>query len=79
VHVANAGVASWHDVAATVFALAGQRSLLTPCTTAEYPTPAVRPRHGVLDLSRAAGLGIRLPPWDDAVTRFVETLRAELR
>ena len=74
-HVANAGEASWFEVAARVFRFAGADDVLAPCSSAEYPTPARRPAYSVLDTTRAAhDHGIVLPPWDDALTRFLEVL-----
>jgi dTDP-4-dehydrorhamnose reductase len=74
VHVASEGHGSWHDVAARVFAAAGRRELLTPCTSADYPTPAVRPGWSVFDLTRMRGLGVAMPRWEDAVDGFVAGL-----
>ncbi|MFN9215703.1 MAG: dTDP-4-dehydrorhamnose reductase [Gemmatimonadota bacterium] len=62
-HVAAGGVATWYEVAARIFAWAGRPGLVTPCASADYPTPARRPANGVLDTSRAAALGVALPPW----------------
>jgi dTDP-4-dehydrorhamnose reductase len=77
-HVANSGQATWYDVAERVFAAAGARELLTPCTTAEYPTPARRPAWSVLDTQCAdALLGGSLPAWPDAVDRFLDELRCQ--
>ena len=76
-HVANAGEATWFDVAARVLRRAGRPDLLTPCTTADYPTPARRPRYSVLDTTRAEQLvGGPLPPWEEAVDRFLEEIHA---
>jgi len=56
-HWSDAGVASWYDFAVAVQeeALAAgllQRAIpITPITTADYPTPAVRPAYSVLDKS----------------------------
>lgn len=71
-HLAAAGTATWHDVAARIFARTGDPVLLTPIATAEYPTPARRPAFGVLDLSRSAALGVALPPWEDALDRWLD-------
>jgi len=74
IHAANAGTATWFDVAARVFARAGVRELLTPCTSAEYPTPAKRPSYSVLDttmLERETG---PLRTWEDALDGFLEEL-----
>jgi dTDP-4-dehydrorhamnose reductase len=77
-HVANAGIASWYDVAQRVFAAAGAAHLLTPCSTAEFPTPARRPARAVLETARAqALLGGPLPAWEDALDRLLERLGAE--
>ncbi len=75
IHVANEGTASWFDVAECVFTRLGVRSLLEPCTTAEYPTRAVRPARAVLD-TRAyrRATGEALPQWEDALRRFLEDL-----
>ena len=71
-HVANQGEATWFDVAAHVFARAGKPDLLTACVTADYPTPARRPRYSVLDTARAEqALGGPLPTWEDAIDRFL--------
>ncbi len=78
VHIANAGTATWYDVARRVFEAAGAPELLTPCTTAEYPTPARRPRWSVLDTSRYEDIaGGPLPRWEDALDRFLSEIREE--
>jgi dTDP-4-dehydrorhamnose reductase len=75
VHVANGGVASWFQVAREVFRHAGCSDLVQPCTTAEYPTPARRPRYSVLDTAAfERGIGAALPHWCDAVARFLAQL-----
>ena len=78
-HVANTGdAASWYDVASVVFDAAGASDRLSACTTAEYPTPAVRPAYSVLDTTRLAReTGVALPPWRDALHRFIALLGAE--
>lgn len=79
-HVANAGTATWYDVARRVFEAAGVPELVTPCTSAEYPTLARRPARSVLDTARYERLaGGPLPSWEDALTRFLATLGAEAR
>jgi dTDP-4-dehydrorhamnose reductase len=72
VHVANDGQATWFDVASQVFTRAGRPDLLTPCSTADFPTPARRPQYSVLDTGHLEKtLGRRLPPWPEAVDRFL--------
>jgi dTDP-4-dehydrorhamnose reductase len=73
-HAANAGEASWYDVAARVFAAAGRPELVSPCTTADYPTPARRPAYSVLDGARLRAAGVTMRPWEVALDEFLEAL-----
>jgi len=77
VHVANAGTATWFELAQAVYDAAGVPELVTPCATSDFPTPARRPAYSVLDTSRMERLlGAPLPSWRDALTRFLDQLRA---
>jgi dTDP-4-dehydrorhamnose reductase len=77
-HVTNAGSASWYDLARRIFEAAGAGAALSPCATADYPTPARRPAHSVLDTARFESLaGGPLPTWQDALDRFLNQLRDE--
>lgn len=76
-HIANGGEATWFDLATHVFSRAGRPDLLTACSTADFPTPAPRPRYSVLDTTRLERqLGRGLPAWPQAVDRFLEQLPA---
>jgi len=74
-HFAGDGATTWRRFAEAVFEAAGGPSpIITPVTTAEYPTPAARPANSVLDCGRVETLlGIRPRPWRDGL---VETVRA---
>jgi len=54
-HWTDAGVASWYDFAVAIqeegfhLGLLEEEILITPLTTADYPTPASRPAYSVLD------------------------------
>lgn len=77
-HHSDAGVASWYDFAVAVqeeAALAGllERTVpIVPITTADYPTPAVRPAFSLLD-SRATrdALGQRPVHWRANLRRML--------
>jgi dTDP-4-dehydrorhamnose reductase len=73
-HVTNGGATTWHGVAARIFASRRRSSLLSAVTTADFPTPARRPAQSMLDTTKAESLGVVLPPWDDALDRFLATL-----
>jgi dTDP-4-dehydrorhamnose reductase len=48
-HYANAGVASWYDLASAVVELSGFSCQVIPIPVEEYPLPAPRPYYSVLD------------------------------
>ena len=75
-HVTNGGEpATWYDVARVVFAAARADELVSPCTTAEYPTPARRPAYGVLDVSRVEMVaGVTMRGWREALGAFLERI-----
>jgi dTDP-4-dehydrorhamnose 3,5-epimerase len=68
---------TWADVAEAALAAAGSATRVTRVTTAEYdagrtgPT-APRPPYSVLDCSKAAGLGVALRPWREAMEEYVK-------
>lgn len=71
-HAACEGRASWYELARRTFELAGVAADLTPCSSAEFPTPAPRPAFSVLNCRRLADLrGRPLPSWQDALSRFI--------
>jgi dTDP-4-dehydrorhamnose reductase len=74
-HAACEGQASWFDFATETLAIAGvTRVRVLPCTTAEFPRPAVRPAYSVLDCSRLTALrGRGLAPWKSALRTFLAT------
>lgn len=78
VHIANAGTASWYEVARYVLDVLGPQSPGAPA-----PEPVAlddcgflgdRPRNSTLNTDRLAGLGFRMPSWQDAVRRFCAEL-----
>ena len=72
-HAANEGIVTWYEVARHIFAHAGHVNALSPCTTADYPTPARRPQYSVLDTSKLEStLGRRLRRWELALDEFLE-------
>jgi dTDP-4-dehydrorhamnose reductase len=82
-HLVNSGEASRFVLARRVANVAGRNpDLVTPTSTAaflaKYPLPARRPPHSTLANMRAAALGVTLPPWEDAVDRYVPALAAEM-
>lgn len=73
-HAACEGRASWFDLAAETFRLAGLEPDLAPCTAADFPRPAPVPAFSVLNCARLADLrGGPLPTWRDALAAHLES------
>ena len=65
-HLSCGGDASWREFAEAIIegAPIGNKPRIVPISTAEYPTPARRPRNSLLANDRVAAMcGIRLPDW----------------
>lgn len=62
---------SWYELAREVFRLTGHDpDRVTPCSTLEWPTPAVRPEWSVMDLEPWSTATGRTPPaWQDSLHR----------
>ena len=78
VHFANGGDATWYDLALESLRLSGREDVaLTPVETEEFPRPARRPRHSVLDTSLYERLTKVTPRhWHQALAAYLEERRA---
>lgn len=70
-HCVNDGAASWQEVAEEAARLVGKPLRLLPLTLATASLKAARPRYCALSPARLASLGIVMPPWQDALARFL--------
>lgn len=67
-HFTNDGICSWAGFAGAIMEEAGLPCRVRPITTAEYPSPAVRPACSVMSKDKICrDFGIRLIPWRDAL------------
>lgn len=70
---------TWHEFAsAIVEGMTGygetHRPVVTAIQSADYPTPAVRPKWSVLDSTRLVEVfGLRIPPWREQLVNCLET------
>lgn len=62
---------TWYDLTVELFRLLGLKREVVPCTTAEFPRPAPRPRNSALKKSVLNVLGYRTPSWKSALRDFV--------
>jgi dTDP-4-dehydrorhamnose reductase len=68
-HLCARGCASWHEFACAILGGAPAPRVV-PIATADYPTPARRPRYGVLATDRfEAAFGFALPDWRESLAR----------
>lgn len=80
-HMTCSGSTSWFGFAQAIFAHATPLNVkapeLVPIATADYPTPAARPRNSVLSNARLEErFSVRLPSWQAALDEVVQILRA---
>jgi dTDP-4-dehydrorhamnose reductase len=71
-HATDRGRTTWYGFATAALALAGVDADITPCSTADFPTPARRPAWSVLDCSRTYALVGEPPEWRDALAVALE-------
>ena len=78
VHVVNDGAASRLRLASAAVSLAGLSKSVTVGARPEPHNTLARPSYSVLDTAKLHGMiGRKLPPWDNALARYVETFRVE--
>jgi dTDP-4-dehydrorhamnose reductase len=69
------GACSWADFAKEIFRLAGKTTEVEAITTAEYPTPAVRPAYSVLEnYMLKLTTDFSFAPWEAAIKEYMESL-----
>jgi len=62
---------TWYDLTVELFKALGLKREVVPCTTAEFPRPAPRPRNSALKKSVLNLLGYRTPDWRTALRDFL--------
>ena len=71
-HVTNGGATTWCGFAREIFRQRGLPVRVDPCTTGEFPRPAARPANSRLDpFPLRETVGYLLPPWEDALARYL--------
>jgi len=64
---------TWYELTVELFRLLGLKRGVVPCTTAEFPRPAPRPKNSALKKSVLNLLGYRTLNWKDALAEFIAT------
>ncbi|MHB8885457.1 MAG: dTDP-4-dehydrorhamnose reductase [Methylovirgula sp.] len=83
-HATGQGAANWADLAEAIFAGAAQRGRplvqVDRITTADYPTPAQRPKNSRLDMQKLAAIyGLKTPDWRASLEICLDRLVAPLQ
>lgn len=77
-HATNEGFCSWYEFASAIMKQSGLTTKVEPVSSSEYPTDARRPHNSRMSKSKLIENGFQpLPPWEDALTRFLEELMNE--
>lgn len=72
---ADKGVATWYDIARSVFVYFNSNGLVTPCRSSEYPSDVVRPAYSVLDTEKTVqAFDYAIPYWHDSLIQCLDNL-----
>lgn len=74
-HVVNSGIASWHDFACEIIRQSGVEADVSPCTSTDWPTHALRPCFSALDSAKIAALRGPMRPWQEALGDYLRCRR----
>jgi dTDP-4-dehydrorhamnose reductase len=71
VHATNDGECTWFEFAREIVDSAGLKTQVRPTTSDKFARPAKRPAYSVLSSASLEQYGIVVPPWEDALQRYV--------
>ncbi len=72
-HVVNGGAATWYEFAREILSQAGRATAVVPCSSADYPSGAARPKFSVLRNAKCSATWGALAPWQEALERYLAT------
>ncbi len=73
-HVTDGGQCSWYDFAVVIAEHANPACKVVPCTSAEYPLPALRPKYSVLDLGPTEAIVGKMPDWHENLNNVLNQI-----
>jgi dTDP-4-dehydrorhamnose reductase len=71
VHATNAGECTWFEFAREIVSNADLPSQVRPTSSEKMARPAPRPAYSVLSPRSLHNFGIEMPPWQDALRRYM--------
>jgi dTDP-4-dehydrorhamnose reductase len=76
VHVTNSGDCTWFEFAQQIVKDAGLSTMVSPVSSEKMARPAPRPAYSVLSPASLRALGVEMPPWQDALDRYLKQRNA---
>ena len=73
-HLSNDNSCSWYEFAREI--LKDSDVEVSPVTSEQYPQKAYRPKHSIMDLSKAKATGFNIPTWQEALGSFINSLNS---
>ena len=75
-HYSNEGVASWFDFAHAIFRFSNIKVSVSPLSTDQFPTKAIRPAFSFMDKTKIkATFGLDIPHWQDSLESCLRDIR----
>ncbi|MGP6146521.1 dTDP-4-dehydrorhamnose reductase [Jeotgalibaca sp. A122] len=71
-HLSNENSCTWYEFAREI--LKESDVEVSPVTSEQYPQKAPRPKHSIMDLSKAKDTGFIIPSWQEALTSFISNI-----
>lgn len=79
-HFSNAGEISWYEFALAIQEIGGFDCQITGIPSADYPTPARRPKYSLLDKSKiATTFGVQVPEYRESLAKCMALIRVNSR
>jgi dTDP-4-dehydrorhamnose reductase len=70
-HLSSEGLCSWYEFTRHILECAGIQAPLMPVKTADFPSSVRRPAYSVLSKKKFHSLGLSIPSWQDALSRYL--------
>jgi len=70
-HTTNEGYTTWYDFTKKIFELSKLNCKVNPVTSEEFVRPAKRPKNSKLSKEKIKSVGINVPMWEDALSRYL--------
>jgi len=78
-HLSSEGQCSWYEFAKKIFELSEVKANLSPCKTADFPSPVRRPAFSVMSKAKFNSLGLGpMPQWSEALAKYLDARRTKV-